>query len=50
VKRDYTAREVGDDEKATWWARSLEVWPAYADYQRKTERLIPVFVLEPLPD
>jgi deazaflavin-dependent oxidoreductase (nitroreductase family) len=46
-KRDYLAREVTGDEKALWWQRSLEVWPAYADYQTKTERPIPVFVLEP---
>jgi deazaflavin-dependent oxidoreductase (nitroreductase family) len=41
------AREVQGDEKATWWARAVEAWPAYADYQAKTERQIPVVVLEP---
>lgn len=46
-KRDYLAREVTGDEKALWWQRSLEVWPAYASYQEKTDRPIPVFVLEP---
>jgi F420H(2)-dependent quinone reductase len=40
------AREVQGDEKATWWARAVEAWPAYADYQAKTERQIPVVVLE----
>jgi deazaflavin-dependent oxidoreductase (nitroreductase family) len=50
-RRDYRAREVTGDEKATWWKRALEVWPAYADYQKKTDRRIPVFVLEPIePD
>ena len=48
VKRDYRAREVTGDEKAAWWARSTEVWPAYDDYQSKTSRPIPVFVLEPV--
>ena len=48
VKRDYLAREVTGDEKATWWARAVEVWPDYAKYQAKTERQIPVFVLEPM--
>ena len=48
VKRDYLAREVTGDEKATWWARALEVWPEYAKYQAKTDRQIPVFVLEPM--
>ena len=48
VKRDYLAREVTGDEKAAWWARALEVWPEYAKYQAKTDRVIPVFVLEPM--
>ncbi len=48
VKRDYLAREVTGDEKATWWARAVEAWPDYAKYQVKTERQIPVFVLEPI--
>ncbi len=48
VKRDYLAREVTGDEKAVWWARAVEAWPDYAKYQLKTERQIPVFVLEPL--
>jgi deazaflavin-dependent oxidoreductase (nitroreductase family) len=47
-KGDYTAREVSGDERATWWKRAVEVWPAYAEYQTKTEREIPVFVLEPV--
>lgn len=42
---DYQAREVFDDEKATWWDRAVEVWPDYAKYQTKTDRQIPVFVL-----
>ena len=46
---DYTAREVYGEEKALWWRRAVEVWPDYADYQRKTEREIPVFVLTPIP-
>ena len=47
--RHMRAREVQGDERATWWARAVEVWPAYDDYQAKTEREIPVFVLEPAP-
>jgi deazaflavin-dependent oxidoreductase (nitroreductase family) len=46
VKRDYRAREVTGEEKALWWARAIEVWPQYAGYQTKTDRPIPVFVLE----
>jgi deazaflavin-dependent oxidoreductase (nitroreductase family) len=46
VRRDMVAREVIGDEKAEWWARAVEAFPDYADYQVKTEREIPVFVLE----
>ena len=46
TKRDYMAREVTGDEKAVWWDRAVEAWPDYATYQTKTERQIPVFVLE----
>lgn len=48
VRRDYTAREVTGDEKATWWARSVAAYPDYADYQTRTTREIPVFVLSPV--
>ena len=46
-RRDYSVRLVDGDERADWWERAVEVWPAYADYQTKTEREIPVFVAEP---
>lgn len=45
---DYDAREVFGDEKALWWDRAVQTWPDYADYQQKTERQIPVFVLTPV--
>jgi F420H(2)-dependent quinone reductase len=48
AKRDYLAREVTGDEKTMWWDRAVETWPDYATYQTKTDRQIPVFVLEPL--
>jgi deazaflavin-dependent oxidoreductase (nitroreductase family) len=48
VKRDYSAREVAGDEKALWWARAVATWPDYAVYQTRTERQIPVFVLDPM--
>ena len=41
------ARELAADERAEWWARATEVWPAYDDYQKRTDRQIPVLVLEP---
>ena len=46
AKWDMTARLVKDDERAAWWDRAVAAYPDYADYQRKTERQIPVFVLE----
>jgi deazaflavin-dependent oxidoreductase (nitroreductase family) len=49
VKKDYLAREVTGDEKALWWQRAVEAYPDYADYQTKTTRSIPVFVLTPAP-
>lgn len=44
---DLRAREVTGEEKATWWARAVEVWPDYDKYQASTDREIPVLVLEP---
>jgi deazaflavin-dependent oxidoreductase (nitroreductase family) len=41
------AREVEGEEKAAWWARAVDVWPSYDDYQRNTDRPIPVVVFEP---
>ena len=47
---DFEGREVFGEEKARWWRRAVEVWPDYADYQRKTDREIPVFVLTPITE
>jgi len=44
--RDYRARELHGAEKAEWWRRATEVWPAYDEYQGRTDRSIPVFLLE----
>jgi F420H(2)-dependent quinone reductase len=48
-KHDYLARELEGAERETWWERAVAAYPPYADYQEKTERLIPVFVLERKP-
>ena len=48
VTGDYDAREVFGEEKAQWWERAVAAYPDYADYQEKTERQIPVFVLTPV--
>ncbi|WP_026875315.1 nitroreductase family deazaflavin-dependent oxidoreductase [Jiangella gansuensis] len=49
-KHDYLAREVHGEERDLWWQRAVELWPDYADYQTKTSRVIPVFVLTRLVD
>ena len=48
VTKDYEAREVLGDERATWWERAVAAWPDYAEYQKNTDRQIPVFVLTPV--
>ncbi|MBP2478979.1 deazaflavin-dependent oxidoreductase (nitroreductase family) [Crossiella equi] len=48
TRRDMTAREITGEEKAEWWARAVAAYPPYVEYQEKTERVIPVFVLEPV--
>jgi deazaflavin-dependent oxidoreductase (nitroreductase family) len=45
-KHDYLAREVTGSERDEWWARAVAAFPSYAEYQEKTTRTIPVFVLE----
>ena len=47
-KQDMAAREVSGEERAAWWARAVAAYPPYAEYQLKTTRQIPVFVLEPV--
>ncbi|MCS0605465.1 nitroreductase family deazaflavin-dependent oxidoreductase [Streptomyces sp. LP11] len=47
-RRDMRAREITGQEKAEWWERAVAAFPPYADYQKKTSREIPVFVLEPV--
>ena len=41
------ARVVDGEERTRWWALAVDAWPAYAEYQTKTDRQIPVVVLEP---
>jgi F420H(2)-dependent quinone reductase len=48
VTGDYDAREVFGDEKASWWERAVAAYADYAEYQKKTDRQIPVFVLTPV--
>jgi F420H(2)-dependent quinone reductase len=47
VKKDYLARELEGAERDAWWERAVDAWPDYAEYQKKTTRVLPVFVLTP---
>jgi deazaflavin-dependent oxidoreductase (nitroreductase family) len=47
ARKDYVAREVQGAEREAWWERAVAAWPDYAEYQKKTSRVIPVFVLTP---
>lgn len=40
-------RELDGEEREIWWQRGVDVYPPYAEYQTKTDRLIPVFLFEP---
>jgi deazaflavin-dependent oxidoreductase (nitroreductase family) len=46
VVKKMVAREVSGEERAQWWDRAVAAYPPYAEYQKKTTREIPVFVLE----
>jgi deazaflavin-dependent oxidoreductase (nitroreductase family) len=48
AKQEYQAREVHGAEYEAWWERAVAAWPDYAEYQTKTTRTIPVFVLTPV--
>ena len=45
--KTYVAREADGEERAAWWERAVKAFPSYAEYQTKTVRQIPVFVLDP---
>ncbi len=48
VKKRYRAHTATGEEREQWWARAAEVWPYYDTYQTKTDRQIPIVILEPL--
>ena len=47
-KHTYIARQLEGDERADWWEYAVETWPTYGEYQKKTDRQIPVFKLTPI--
>nr|WP_258055493.1 nitroreductase family deazaflavin-dependent oxidoreductase [Streptomyces sp. Ru62] len=46
--RPYRARRTTDAERQEWWDRAVQAWPSYDDYRTKTDRIIPVLLLEPV--
>ena len=48
VKKTYRAEVVEGDERADLWKLSVDTWPTYGEYQKKTDRQIPVFKLTPI--
>ncbi len=48
LKTKARARTVTGEERARLWEKAVEFWPPYADYAKKTDREIPVVVLDPL--
>lgn len=47
VRKDYDARVLEGEERVAWWERAVAAWPDYAEYATRTDREIPVFLLEP---
>lgn len=47
-RRTYRARLLQGEERTGWWDYAVQTWPTYGEYQKKTDREIPVFLLEPL--
>lgn len=48
VTKEYVAREIEGAEYDEWWPRAVAAYPPYAEYQTKTTRKIPLFVLDPI--
>ncbi|TWE12898.1 nitroreductase family deazaflavin-dependent oxidoreductase [Rudaeicoccus suwonensis] len=48
TKHDGRAREITGAERDEWWERAVAAYPAYAEYQEKTDRQIPVLLIEPV--
>jgi deazaflavin-dependent oxidoreductase (nitroreductase family) len=48
ARGDYTARRLDGEERRVWWDRAVAAFPDYAEYQTKTDREIPLFLLTPV--
>lgn len=47
-QHDYTATQLEGEEYAAWWARAVATWPDFEEYTKKTDRVIPLFLLTPV--
>ena len=45
-KHTYKVRELDGDEYDSWWDHAVATWPTYGEYKKKTDRKIPLFLLE----
>jgi F420H(2)-dependent quinone reductase len=48
VRKTCVARELDNEERRAWWEYAVAIWPTYSEWQKKTDRQIPLFLLEPL--
>ena len=48
--KSYRARRLDGDERVDWWAYAVQTWPTYGKYQEKTDREIPIFLLEEIDE
>ena len=48
ARQDMATRELAGEEREIWWKRAVDAYPPYADYQQKTERVIPILICEPV--
>lgn len=48
VKKRYRVRELAGEERSDWWDHAVATWATYAEYQKHTDREIPLFLLEPV--
>lgn len=46
-RRSVRARVATPNERARLWPRAVNAWPGYRTYQERTDREIPVVILEP---
>ena len=48
--KSYRARMLDGEERVDWWAYAVQTWPTYGKYQERTDRQIPIFLLEEIDE